>query len=95
MAAIKPKFAGTDNLRHLRVIDALLIRPRPREQVDKIAGASNGPELVAELRRRGLEVPCERTPVIDKDGREVKRGIYHFSPLDRRLIYGWLSARDR
>ena len=48
-----------------------------REHVDTEAGASNGPELVAELRRRGLEVPCSRVPCYDRDGIEVKRGIYH------------------
>ena len=64
----KAKFTGTDNPRHLRVIAAVLSRPRRREDVDSIAGCSNGPELVAELRRRGLDVPCERIHFIDRDG---------------------------
>jgi hypothetical protein len=68
-AESKRHFAGTDNPRHLRIINALQVRPRPREDVDRISGASNGPELVAELRRRGLDIPCNRTPCIDKDGR--------------------------
>ncbi len=46
------KFTGTDNPRHLRAIAALLRRPMPRESLDREAGASNAPELVAELRRR-------------------------------------------
>jgi hypothetical protein len=87
-------FKGTDNPRHLRVINALLTRPRTREQIDAIAGASNGPELIAELRRRGLSCPCERVPVFDKDGLEVKRGVYYFLPMDRRLIYKWMRQRD-
>lgn len=88
-------FLGTENPRHLRAIMAFLVRPRPREELDRIAGCSNGPELVAELRRRGLEVKCPRTPCIDRDGFEVKRGIYHFTDHDKRLIRAWLKRRDR
>jgi hypothetical protein len=88
-------FLGTENPRHLRAIMALLTRARTREDVDRTAGCSNGPELIAELRRRGLDVPCSRTPCIDRDGFEVKRGIYHFTDRDKRLIRAWLKRRDR
>lgn len=53
------RFLGTHNKRHLRVLAVLLVRRLFREELDKIAGCSNGPELVAELRRRGLEIPCD------------------------------------
>lgn len=89
------RFLGTENPRHLRVIMALLVSPRPREAIDRIAGASNGPELMAELRRRGLEAPCSKTPCIDRDGFEVKRGIYHFTDKDKRLVRAWLKRRER
>ncbi|PLK50194.1 hypothetical protein C0V76_06030 [Uliginosibacterium sp. TH139] len=89
------RFAGTDNPRHLRAIHALLRRPMPREQLDREAGCSNGPELVAELRRRGLDVPCTKTPVIDRDGQEVRRGIYHLTEQDRRKVYRWQGSRHR
>jgi len=88
------KFTGTDNPRHLRALHALLRRPIPREQLDREAGCSNGPELVAELRRRGLYLPCDRAPIIDRDGREVKRGIYHLTIGDRRKILKWLSRKE-
>jgi hypothetical protein len=65
----------------------------PRESLDRAAGCSNGPELIAELRRRGLEIPCERVPDYDRDGKEVRRGVYHLSPRDRRLLSRWLSKR--
>ncbi len=94
-ARSKRKFIGTENPRHLRVIMALLVSPRPREAIDRIAGASNGPELMAELRRRGLDAPCSRTPCIDRDGFEVKRGIYHFTDKDKRLVRAWLKRRER
>lgn len=86
-------FIGTENPRHLRVLHALLRRPMPREQIDREAGCSNGPDLVAELRRLGLALPCPHAPVIDRDGREVQRGIYHLTPTDRRKIREWLVVR--
>lgn len=89
------KFIGTDNPRHLRVIQSLLIRPRKREEIDSIAGASNGPELMAELRRRGLRAKCQRTPGIDRDGLPIKFGVYEFDDDDRRKLSAWLRVRDR
>jgi len=88
------KFAGTDNPRHLRVIQALMTRPLPREQLDSVAGQSNGPELVAELRRRGLEVPCTRTKRKDRDGFDVLPGVYSLSQQDRRRVIQWLATRN-
>lgn len=89
----RPKFTGTDNLRHLRAINVLLHRPVPREQLDSVAGASNSPELVAELRRRGLDVPCERIKFIDRDGYTCRPGVYSLTISDRRKIYAWLAKR--
>ncbi len=87
------KFAGTDNPRHLRVIHSLLIRPRKREEIDRTAGASNGPDLIAELRRRGLSVPCCRVPAIDRDGYPTKYGVYEFTDYDRHAVNAWLRKR--
>ena len=85
------KFTGTDNPRHMRAIAALLRRPMPRESLDKEAGCSNGPELVAELRRRGLCVPCERIQFEDRDGNTCRPGIYSLTAGDRRMIYAWMA----
>ena len=87
------QFRGSDNPRHLRALNGLLRHSMPREHLDREAGCSNGPALIAELRRRGLAVPCDRTPVIDRDGREVKRGVYHLTTTDRRRIIRWLATR--
>lgn len=89
------KFTGTDNPRHLRVIQALLTRPQPRESIDRVAGASNGPELIAELRRRGLEVPCTRTHRKDRDGFDVLPGVYHFNQQDRAKVNAWKASRQQ
>ncbi len=88
-----PKFIGTDNPRHLRAIAALLRRPMPRENLDTEAGCSNGPELVAELRRRGLEIECTRTKKKDRDLFDCWPGVYHFTPKDRRRVLAWLAKR--
>ena len=91
--SIKPtQFSGTDNPRHLRFIAAVLVRPRRREDVDSIAGCSNGPELIAELRRRGLELPCERIRFIDRDGYPCRPGVYSFTASDRRKFYAWQAT---
>lgn len=88
------KFTGSDNPRHLRVINSLLVRPRKREEIDRIGGCSNGPELIAELRRRGLEFPCHRVPAIDRDGFPIRFGIYHLTEADRRKVNAWMRLRD-
>jgi hypothetical protein len=88
-------FSGTTNPRHLRAIHALLRRPMPREQLDREAGASNGPALISELRDRGLDLPCQKVPCLDRDGFEVRRGIYSFTQRDRIRIARWLAARER
>ena len=87
------RFSGTDNPRHLRVIQAFMTRPITREHLDQIAGCSNGPELVAELRRRGLEVPCARTKKKDRDLFDCWPGVYHFTQQDRRRVLAWLAKR--
>ena len=94
-APSKRKFTGTDNERHLRAITFLMRRPMPREALDREAGCSNGPELVAELRRRGLEIPCERINFIDRDGRKCRPGIYSLTISDRRLIHRWMATRQK
>jgi hypothetical protein len=90
----KKNFKGTDNPRHLRAIQALLTRPQTREHLDAVAGCSNSPELVAELRRRGLDVPCERVPDLDRDRRPIKRGVYYFLRSDRRKIKRWSAGEN-
>jgi hypothetical protein len=91
------KFAGTDNPRYLRAIQALRVRPVPREQLDRIAGCSNGPALIAELRALGLGeegLPCTKVPNRDRDGRSIRRGVYSFSNTGRRAVDAWLRKRQ-
>jgi hypothetical protein len=87
------QFSGTNNPRHLRAIAALLRRPMPREHLDREAGCSNGPDLIAELRRRGLDVPCVPVEDTDRDGQLIRRGVYRFLSSDRRKVTRWLAVR--
>jgi hypothetical protein len=89
------KFRGTENPRHLRVLNGLLRRPMSREHIDTEGGCSNGPDLISNLRSRGLSIPCDRTPILDRDGREVMRGIYRLTWTDRRKLHEWLATRRR
>lgn len=94
MKSKRAEFLGTENPRQLRVIHALLQRPRRREDVDSIAGCSNGPELIAAIRRLGLgdeHLPCERVHFIDRDGRLCRPGVYSLTGKGRRMIYRWLA----
>ena len=88
-----PSFIGTDNPRHLRVLQAVSVRPIPREQLDALAGCSNGPDLIAELRRRGLQMPCTRTKRKDRDLFDCWPGVYHLTDQDRRKLNAWKRER--
>lgn len=86
-------FPGTSNPRQLRVLSALRKRPLHRCEVDDIAGCSNGPELVAALREKGLELPCERIQFIDRDGRLCRPGVYSLTEADKGKLSRWLTKR--
>lgn len=86
------KFTGTDNPRHLRALTVMLRRPITREELDSVAGCSNSPELVAELRRRGLPIQCERIEFVDRDGRKCRPGVYHLTDKGRRAFWAWKKS---
>ena len=86
-------FLGTDNPRHLRVIQAVSVRPIPREQLDTVAGCSNGPALVSDLRDLGLQMPCTRTKRKDRDLFDCCPGVYHLTEQDRRKLNAWKRER--
>jgi hypothetical protein len=85
----------TSNPRHLRILILVVRHSMTREHVDAEAGCSNGPELMAELRRRGLQLPCDRIPAYDRDGKLVKRGVYHATTTDRRKIQRFFAERRK
>ncbi len=78
--------------REKRATNALLNMPIIRENLDIIAGCSNGPELVAGLRRNGLSVPCKRMERYDKDGNACCPGQYSFTQEDKQIARDWLKG---
>jgi len=84
----------TDNPREVRIICALGAGcAASREELDRIAGASNVPDAISALRRKGLEIPSCREPVVDRDQEVVYRGRYHFTENDReRTRHIWETA---
>lgn len=75
--------------REQRACNALMNGSVMRENLDFIAGCSNSPELVRGLRRKGLEIPCERVERFDKDGNSCWPGRYSFTPEDRQIVNEW------
>jgi hypothetical protein len=70
--------------RRLRLLTALLDGPCTREEVDRIVGASNGPDEVLRARRlHGLVIPCERSKGFDRDQHRVEFGIYRLTSPDK------------
>lgn len=60
-----------------RLVIALLDGPIFREQADRIACASNSPELIRQLKRvHGLRIKTQRPPHVDRDGVVTYPGLY-------------------
>ena len=85
------EFPGTASPRHLRILKALLKRPCKREEIDRIAQASNGPDEIYELRNLGLEIPCQRIPIRDRDSHRSFYGEYSLTPADCQKVIRWAS----
>lgn len=87
------KVSRLQSPRQSRALSALLTGPKTREQIDRIAGASNSPDVIGRLRRRfGMTLPCELERIRDRDGRSVERGVYSLTAQDatkaRHLLEG-------
>jgi hypothetical protein len=80
------KFDGAHNPREFRFLQTVLHRHLTREEVDAVSGASNGPEIVNQLRSRGLEIPCYRLGTLDRDGFWTYRGLYALSHRDKGQV---------
>lgn len=85
-SSIEPEFY-TDNPRELRLLETLRKVGVSREQADKGTPASNSTDVVRRLRKKGLEVPCERVPFVTKDGHPSWYGLYSLTTDDRKLIH--------
>ena len=90
------QFRGTENPRHIRVLEILVYGWWvSRENIDRVAGCSNGPHLIAQLRRLGLDIPCWRRQTRDRDGRRCYAGMYRLTKASTQQVDLWLSNRGR
>lgn len=81
--------------REIRLLSALQISQKSREELDRIVGASNTPDLVLRLRRKGFAIPCEKVPGIDRDGLPCHYGRYSLTEKDVTLVAEVLAAECR
>ena len=77
--------------RQKRAIRLLRSGPVMRRDLDRLAGCSNGPDLIFQLRQMKLGIFCKRVSVLDRDGKFRKSGRYEFAPgaLDTLQALGW------
>ena len=80
--------------RHARVIQALL--PGNwivREALDRVAGSSNGPDVIYQLRGKfGHDaIESERIEAIDRDGKACQVGRYRLTEQGRQRL-AWIST---
>lgn len=81
--------------RMIRLVRALLRGPVTREDADRIAGCSNSPDLVADIRRLGLgrkHLVCTLFTVIDRDGKVSRPGRYSLTPEGHAMLTEWLYS---
>lgn len=88
------EFFDAKNPAHLLVLHALLEHPRRIKEIEKIANSHNGHNLIADLRRRGLEIPCYRIKAAYRKGYAGRPGVYHLTHDDRRKLAAcWFPKR--
>jgi len=88
---IKP-FVGTNNPRRIRALIALVYRDCvSREDLDNLAGCTNSPDLVAQLKKRcGLDIQMREVHTKDRDGRSTWFGVYSLVIEDKYRVRQWL-----
>jgi hypothetical protein len=60
-----------------------------REALDRAAGCSNSPQLVADLKAKSVSIACELVDAIDRDGRRCKPGRYTLTNHGRATLSAW------
>lgn len=76
--------------RQARVLHALELTTSwiAREAIDRIAGASNGPDVISRLRHKlgNDAIDMERFDTVDRDGRPAKPGHYRLTDMGRQRL---------
>lgn len=71
--------------RETRLLETLMNHGEcSRHDLDRLAGYENSPDGIMRLRRHhGFDLPMERRPFVDRDGRSIRVGYYSLSDTDR------------
>lgn len=75
-----------------RILTALLNGPLTRRQAGDISGALNAPQVILELRRKGIPIVTEWQCGIDRDNRPYRMGIYSLPPTAHHQAREWLNG---
>jgi hypothetical protein len=87
------KKVNQKNPRRVRILKALLTRPHMREELDKVAGASNVPDIMMRIGRElRIEFKCEHVDSIDRDGLPCRPGLYSLTEEGREEAFKWLQS---
>lgn len=62
--------------REARALYALRKRPHMREEIDHVTGASNGPDAIYRLRKKGYDIDTTMLDLVDKFGDPTRAGRY-------------------
>lgn len=87
-ATLSAKPLTPTSTRQLRALKALSTGAKMRYDLDGLAGTTNAPECVRQLRRLGWPIITERVEIIDRDGCVTRVGRYHLAPEHIPLARG-------
>jgi hypothetical protein len=68
-------------------LKALAVAPVTREQLDRICGVSNSPDIIYQLRSVGLSIPCVRVEPLYRKGSARRMGVYQLTSSDADLVH--------
>lgn len=92
-APIKRDYSKKLTDRQQRTLEALLRQDEIwREDIDRIAGASNGPMVIQQLRRMGLDIACRLVTCTDRDGNPCRPGKYRLESMSRQRAMDFLGV---
>ena len=93
-SGLPSRVSARGNYRMIRLVRALLRGPVTREDADRIAGCSNSPDLIADIRRLGpgrMHLVCTLFTVTDRDGKVSRPGRYSLTPEGHAMLTEWLN----
>jgi len=57
-----------------------------RETLDGYIGCSNAPEIVRQLRAKGISIDCQEVKSVDRDGKPCYPGRYRLTDFGRQTL---------